>query len=44
MSNVGIKSNITGRNRVFYHVKWLGLPEKKDWTFEPYEEEAGSYS
>ena len=23
--------------RVLYHVKWLGLPKKKDWTYEPYE-------
>ena len=32
-----IKGSITRRNRVLYHVKWLGFPRKKDWTFEPYE-------
>ena len=32
-----IKGSITRRKRVLYHVKWLGLPKKKDWTFESYE-------
>ena len=32
-----IKGSITRRNRVLYHVKWLGFPRKKDWTFEPFE-------
>ena len=29
--------SITRRQRVLYHVKWLRYPQKKDWTFEPYE-------
>ena len=32
-----IKGSIKRRNSVLYHVKWLGFPKKKDWTFEPYE-------
>ena len=32
-----IKESIKRRNSVLYHVKWLGFPKKKDWTFEPYE-------
>ena len=32
-----IKGSIKLRNSVLYHVKWLGFPKKKDWTFEPYE-------
>ena len=32
-----IKGSIKHRNSVLYHVKWLGFPKKKDWTFEPYE-------
>ena len=28
------KGSITHRNRVLYHVKWLGYPKTKDWTFE----------
>ena len=32
-----IKGSITRNERVLYHVKWHGLPKKKDWTFEPYE-------
>ena len=32
-----IKGSIKCRNSVLYHVKWLGFPKKKDWTFEPYE-------
>ena len=31
-----IKGSIKCRNSVLYHVKWLGFPKKKDWTFEPY--------
>ena len=30
------KGSITRRYRVLYHVKWLGYPKKKEWTFEPY--------
>ena len=33
-----VKASITRRSgRVFYQVKWLGQPRKKDWTWEPYE-------
>ena len=32
-----IKGSIQHRNSVLYHVKWIGFPKKKDWTFEPYE-------
>ena len=32
-----IKGSIKHRNSVLYHVKWLGFPKKKKWTFEPYE-------
>ena len=32
-----VKGSIPCRNRVLYHVKWLGYPKKKGWTFEPYE-------
>ena len=32
-----VKGSITRRNRVLYHVKWLGYPKKMDWTFELYE-------
>ena len=32
-----VKGSIKRRNRVLYHVKWLGWPRKKDWTFEPFE-------
>ena len=32
-----IKGSFKRRNSVVYHVKWLGFPKKKDWTFEPYE-------
>ncbi len=32
-----IMGSITRRTRVMYHVKWLGFPKKKDWTYEPYE-------
>ena len=32
-----IKGSIKRRNSVLYHVKWLGFPKRKDWTFEPYE-------
>ena len=32
-----VQGSITHRNRVLYHVKLLGYPKKKDWTFEPYE-------
>lgn len=31
-----VKGSTLRRGRVLYHIKWLGL-EKKDWTFEPYE-------
>ena len=31
-----VKASITRRSgRVFYQVKWLGQPRKKDWTWEP---------
>ena len=29
--------SILRRNRTLYHVKWLGYPQKKDWTFERFE-------
>ena len=32
-----VKGSITRRNRVLYHIKWLGYPKKQDWTFEKYE-------
>jgi hypothetical protein len=32
-----VKGSVKRRNRVLYHVKWLGWPRKKDWTFEPFE-------
>ena len=32
-----VKGSITHRNRVLYHVKWLGYPKMKDWTFKRYE-------
>ena len=32
-----VKGSINRRNSVLYHIKWLGFPKKKDWTFEPYE-------
>jgi hypothetical protein len=32
-----IKGSTMRKTRVFYHVKWLGFPKKKDWTFEPWE-------
>jgi len=32
-----VKGSIKRRSRVLYHVKWLGWPRKKDWTFEPFE-------
>ena len=32
-----IKGSIKRPNSVLYHVKWLGFPKKRDWTFEPYE-------
>ena len=32
-----VKGSIKRRNSVLYHVKWLGFPKKKNWTFEPYE-------
>ena len=32
-----IKGSITRRNKILYHIQWLGYPKKKDWTFEPYE-------
>jgi hypothetical protein len=32
-----VKGSIKRRNRILYHVKWLGWPRKKDWTFEPLE-------
>ena len=32
-----VKGSTTRRGRVLYHVKWLGFPKKKDWTFEPLE-------
>ena len=32
-----IKGSIKRRNSVLYHVKWLGILKKTDWTFEPYE-------
>ena len=32
-----IKGSVTQWNRVLYHVKWLRYPQKKDWTYEPYE-------
>ena len=32
-----IKGSIKRRNSVLYHVKWLGFPKKKEWTFKPYE-------
>ena len=32
-----IKGSIKRQISVLYHIKWLGIPKKKDWTFEPYE-------
>jgi len=32
-----VEGSVLRRNRVLYHVKWLGWPQKKYWTFEPYE-------
>jgi len=32
-----VEGSIIRRNRVLYHVKWLGWPRKKDWTYEPFE-------
>ena len=31
-----IKGSTIRRGRVLYHVKWLGIPKNKDWTFEPF--------
>ena len=31
------KGSILRQKSVLYHVKWLGSPKKKDWTFEPFE-------
>jgi hypothetical protein len=32
-----IKGCVKRKNRVLYHVKWLGWPLKKHWTYEPFE-------
>ena len=32
-----VKAFLIRRGRVLYHVKWLGFPLKKDWTFKCYE-------
>ena len=32
-----IKGSVKRRNQVLYHTKWLCYPQKKYWTFEPFE-------
>ena len=32
-----IRGSIIRNRRVLYHIKWLGYPKKKDWTYESYE-------
>ena len=32
-----IKGSVKCGNSVIHHVKWLGFPKKKNWTFEPYQ-------
>jgi hypothetical protein len=32
-----VMDSVRRRNRVLYLVKWLGWPDRRDWTYEPYD-------